>query len=91
MDIKVKIEKIVKKITSDKNLLSEFKSNPVKVGEKLIGIDLPDDKINSIVDGVKAKISVDDAKKFLDPDGDGKLDADDAKAAISKLTGIFKK
>lgn len=91
MDIKVKIEEIVKKITSDKNLLSEFKSNPVKVVEKLIGIDLPDDKINSIVDGVKAKISVDDAKKFLDSDGDGKLDADDAKAAISKLTGIFKK
>lgn len=91
MDIKAKIEVIVKKITSDKNLLSEFKSNPVKVVEKLIGIDLPDDKINSIVDGVKAKISVDDAKKFLDSDGDGKLDADDAKAAISKLTGIFKK
>ena len=91
MDIKVKIEEIVKKITSDKNLLSEFKSNPVKVVEKLIGIDLPDDKINSIVDGVKAKISVGDAKKFLDSDGDGKLDADDAKAAISKLTGIFKK
>ena len=91
MDIKVKIEEIVKKITSDKNLMSEFKSNPVKVVEKLIGIDLPDDKINSIVDGVKAKISVDDAKKFLDSDGDGKLDADDAKAAISKLTGIFKK
>lgn len=91
MDIKAKIEEIVKKITSDKNLLSEFKSNPVKVVEKLIGIDLPDDKINSIVDGVKAKISVDDVKKFLDSDGDGKLDADDAKAAISKLTGIFKK
>ena len=91
MDIKAKIEEIVKKITSDKNLLSEFKSNPVKVVEKLIGIDLPDDKIKSIVDGVKAKISVDDAKKFLDSDGDGKSDADDAKAAISKLTGIFKK
>lgn len=91
MDIKAKIEEIVKKIMSDKNLLSEFKSNPVKVVEKLIGIDLPDDKIKSIVDGVKAKISVDDAKKFLDSDGDGKLDADDAKAAISKLTGIFKK
>ena len=91
MDIKAKIEEIVKKITSDKNLLSEFKSNPVKVVEKLIGIDLPDDKIKSIVDGVKAKISVDDAKKLLDADGDGKLDVDDAKAAISKLAGIFKK
>ena len=91
MDIKAKIEEIVKKLTSDKNLLSEFKSDPVKVVEKLIGIDLPDDKIKSIVDGVKAKISVDDAKKLLDADGDGKLDASDAKAAISKLSGLFKK
>ena len=82
MDIKAKIEEIVKKITSDKTLLTEFKSNPVKVIEGLIGVDLPDDKLKSIVDGVKAKISIDDAKKFLDADGDGKLDADDAKAAI---------
>ena len=91
MDIKAKIEEIVKKITSDKTLLTEFKSNPVKVIEGLIGVDLPDDKLKSIVDGVKAKISIDDAKKFLDADGDGKLDADDAKAAISKLSGLFKK
>ena len=91
MDIKAKIEEIVKKITSDKSLLTEFKSNPVKVIEGLIGVDLPDDKIKSIVDGVKAKINLDDAKKFLDADGDGKLDADDAKSAISKLSGLFKK
>ena len=89
MDIKAKIEEIVKKITSDKSLLTEFKSNPVKVIEGLIGVDLPDDKLKSIVDGVKAKISIDDAKKFRDADGDGKLDADDAKAAISKLSGLF--
>lgn len=91
MDIKAKIEEIVKKITSDKTLFGEFKSNPVKVIEGLIGVDLPDDKIKSIVDGVKAKINLDDAKKFLDADGDGKLDADDAKSAISKLSGLFKK
>lgn len=91
MDIKAKIEEIVKKLTSDKALLTRFKSNPIKVVEELIGIDLPDDKVKAIVDGVKAKISLDDAKKLLDADGDGKLDADDVKSAVSKLKGLFSK
>ncbi len=91
MDIKAKIEEIVKKITEDKSLLTEFKSNPIKVVEKLIGVDLPDDKVKAIVEGVKAKINIDDVKKLVDSDGDGKLDADDVKSAVSKLKGLFKK
>lgn len=91
MDIKAKIEEIVKKITEDKSLLTEFKSDPIKVVEKLIGVDLPDDKVKAIVEGVKAKINIDDVKKLVDSDGDGKLDADDVKSAVSKLKGLFKK
>lgn len=91
MDIKAKIEELVKKITSDKTLLSRFKSEPIKVIEELIGIDLPEDKLKAIVEGVKAKISVDDVKKLLDSDGDGKLEADDVKSAVSKLAGFFKR
>ncbi|MBR6594202.1 MAG: hypothetical protein IKK83_03350 [Clostridia bacterium] len=59
MDIKAKINELVEKIKGDENLLANFKSNPVKTVEGLIGVDLPDDKISSIVDGIKAKISVD--------------------------------
>lgn len=59
MDIKAKIEEIVEKIKSDDNLLSKFKSEPIKTIESLLGIDLPDEQIEKIVDGVKAKISVD--------------------------------
>ena len=59
MDIKEKIEELVKKLTSDKKLLEKFEKNPVKVVEELIGVDLPDDMINKIIDGVKAKISLD--------------------------------
>ena len=59
MDIKAKIEEIIKKLTSDKNLMKKFNSNPTAVIEELIGVDLPDDQINAIVDGVKAKISLD--------------------------------
>lgn len=59
MDIKEKIEELVKKLTADKNLLEKFEKNPVKVVEDLIGVDLPDDVINKIIDGVKAKINLD--------------------------------
>lgn len=65
-DIKKKIDEIVKKITSDKNFADEFQKNPITAIEKIIGIDLPDEVINNIVDGVKAKLTADNAKKLLD-------------------------
>lgn len=60
LDIKAKIEELVSKITGDKKLLASFKKDPIKVVENLIGIDLPDEKIKAIVEGVKAKINLDD-------------------------------
>lgn len=60
MDIKAKIEEIVSKVKSDPDFAKEFKSNPVSAVEKIIGVDLPDDTVNKVIDGVKAKISVDD-------------------------------
>lgn len=59
MDIKEKIEEAVKRITSDKALLEKFKKDPIKAVESIIGVDLPDDVMKKVVDGVKAKISVD--------------------------------
>jgi len=59
MDIKAKIEEIVKKLTSTPNLMEKFEKNPVSVIEELVGMDLPDDLVNQIVDGVKAKIKLD--------------------------------
>ena len=58
MDIKEKIESIVKKLLSDKNLKEKFDKNPAKVIEDLIGVDLPDDLVNQIIEGVKARISL---------------------------------
>lgn len=57
--IKEKIEELVEKIKSDKNLAANFKKDPVSTVEKLLGIDLPNEQIESIVDGIKAKISLD--------------------------------
>lgn len=65
MDIKAKIEEIVGKIKADENFAQEFKSDPVKAVEKVLGVDLPDDVINKIIDGVKAKIDVDGLKSKL--------------------------
>ena len=61
MDIKGKINEIVDKVKNDKDFASKFKSEPIKAVEGVIGVDLPDDQINKIVDGVKAKINVDGA------------------------------
>ena len=59
MDIKAKIDEIVNKIKNDKKLGEKFAKNPIAVVEELIGIDLPDDQIQGIVDAVKAKINLD--------------------------------
>lgn len=66
MDIKEKIEEIVEKVKSDDSLLEQFKENPIKTVEKLLGVDLPDDVIEKVVDGVKAKISVDKLSGAMD-------------------------
>ena len=59
MDIKAKIEQAAKKLLSDEKLLEKFEKNPASVIEELIGVDLPDDQVNQLVDGIKAKISLD--------------------------------
>ena len=59
LDIKGKLEEIVAKIKGDDKLMDKFKKDPTKTVEDLIGIDLPDDQISKLVDGVKAKISLD--------------------------------
>ncbi|MBR3645927.1 MAG: hypothetical protein IKN54_05870 [Lachnospiraceae bacterium] len=65
MDIKAQIEDIVKKVKDDPKFMDEFQNDPVKAVESIVGVDLPDDQINGIVDGVKAKISVDKAGGIL--------------------------
>ena len=59
MEIKEKIEQAAKKLLSDKNLMKKFETNPVKVIEELIGVDLPDDLVNDLIKGIKAKIAAD--------------------------------
>ena len=59
MDIKAKAEEIISKIKSDGNIKDNFEKDPVKTVEGILGVDLPDDIINNIVEAVKAKLSAD--------------------------------
>ena len=57
MDIKAIIEQIIDKIKNDKDFGSSFKKDPVKTVEKTVGVDLPDDQINPVIEGIKAKLA----------------------------------
>ena len=59
MDIKEQIEKIVERIKNDDDLREQFQKEPIKAVESVLGIDLPDDVIEKVIEGVKAKISLD--------------------------------
>lgn len=59
MDIKKKIEEIAEKVTKDDALRAQFQKDPIQAVEKLLGVDLPDDMIEKVVAGVKAKLTGD--------------------------------
>lgn len=89
MDIKAKVEEIAAKIKGDEAFMAKFKENPVKAVEGVIGVDLPDEQLKGIVEGLKGKLA-------LDKDGDGKLDiienlGDKVGGIGDKLGGLFKK
>ena len=65
LDIKEKIEDLVEKIQKNPAMLKKFNAEPVKVVEELVGIDLPDELIEKVVDGVKAKLTLEKAGDVL--------------------------
>ena len=65
MDIKEKVTELVEKIQKNPKLLAEFKNNPIKVVEDIIGIDLPDAQIKQVAELVKAKIDLDKVGDLL--------------------------
>ncbi len=63
MDIKEQISKIAEEISKNPDIKEQFEKEPVKVIEKVIGVDLPDDLVMKVIDGVKAKLTIDDVSK----------------------------
>ena len=65
LDIKELIEEMVKKIAADEALKQKFMKEPSAVLEKLLGVDLPEDKLEKLADGIKAKLTIDDIGDVL--------------------------
>lgn len=59
MDIRAKVNQIVEKLMNDKDLMQQWKKNPAAVLEEYIGVDLPDDQVNQVVDAIEAKLKLD--------------------------------
>ena len=57
IDIKAKIEELAATLQKDPSLLKNFQADPVKTLEKLTGVDLPDEKLQPLVNGIKAKLA----------------------------------
>ena len=55
-DIKKSAGELVDKIKNDKSLAADFKKDPIKTVEKLIGVDLPDEQIKALVEMIKTKL-----------------------------------
>lgn len=65
-DVKEEIKKAVDKISRDKGLQEQFQKEPVKALESILGIDLPDDVVNQVIQGVKAKLTADKISGSVD-------------------------
>lgn len=63
-EIKKKAEEIINKVKNDGDFANKFQSNPIEAVEGIVGVDLPDDQINQVVNIVKAKIGIDNAQGF---------------------------
>ena len=65
LNIKEKVEQVVAKLRADDKLLEKFQTNPAAVIEEYVGVDLPDDQVNALVEGIKAKLTADKLSSAL--------------------------
>ena len=65
LDIKELIEELVKKIAADEALKKKFMSEPISVLEKLLGVDLPNEQLEGVVNTIKAKVDLDKVSDLL--------------------------
>ena len=79
MDIQKIIEEVVSKLKVDPKVLAQFAADPVKTLEKVFNIDLPDDQINKIIEGVKGQVDL------------SKVDLGQAAGLLGKLKSFFGK
>lgn len=79
MDIQKIIADVVAKLAGNPDLIKRFLGNPVELLEKTFGIDLPDEQINQVIEGVKGKLDL------------GNVDVAQAAGILGKLKGFIGK
>lgn len=78
VDVKEIITNLVEEIKSNKDLMADFEKEPVKVIEKIVNVNLPDELVEKVIDGVKAKIALDKVDNLMD-------NVSDVAGALKKL------
>ena len=58
-ELKGKVDEIVEKIKSDKDIAAKFRKDPITTVEGLLGIDLPNEQIEKVVEMIRAKVDLD--------------------------------
>lgn len=66
MDIEKIISDVLAKLKVDDKLKASFLTDPVGTLEKTLGIDLPDEQIKQVIDGIKGKLGEVAAGGILD-------------------------
>ena len=56
-ELKIKIDQMVEKIKTDDTLKEQFKKDPIKAVESVLGVDLPDEAVKKIIAETKATLS----------------------------------
>lgn len=63
--LKDKIDEIVNKIKSDKDIAAKFQKDPIALVEKMLGVDLPNEQLEGVVNAIKAKVDLDKVSDLL--------------------------
>lgn len=76
-DLFDRIEDIVNELKSNKELQAKFKDEPVKALEEVLGVNLPDEMVEKLIESVKGKIEekgIDDKIEAIGDKIEGFLD-----------------
>ena len=89
MKVLGKVDDVVRELKNNDEMRAKFKDEPVKTIEEMTWLDLPDEKVEKVIDLIEAKIDDADVDEKIAALGD-KLDdfGDDLK---EKVGGFFKK
>ena len=91
MDIKAKVDEIVRKIKADDGLGKRFLKEPVKTLEDLLGVDLPDEQVKALVENVKKKLQSGEVAEKVGPAADTVADTLSDVAGKLKLDKVADK